>query len=491
MNNDTPKPISELKPAEYNPREMDAPEAEALANSMDYFGDLSAIVNNRQTGNLVGGHQRINQLLKRPETHIIFNTQHEPDSLGTVGTGFVIVDGTDIKLPFREVDWPLEKEMAANVAANQIQGRMVMPLLAKINEQLAAHSEALLALTGQRQEQISQLADRFGKKQESSETADVPVVDNENPPRSRRGVVYQLGQHRLMCGDSASESDVDFLMEGQQATMAFTDPPYNVGYAGGGGQKREGIKNDKMGSDVFLELLGKWCANLVRCTEGAIYICMSPKELGALKAAFEAGGGHWHDYIIWVKDRFTLGGGDFQHQYEPILYGWPERITHKYIVPDRDMSDVWEDLSEVKADFDGVHTRIRLQGFEIQIEGKVEGKVRRKKMQSDIWRFNKPTASPEHPTMKPTMLCAEAIKNSSIHQGIVLDLFGGSGSTLIAAEETGRICRMMELDEKYVDVIRKRYAKLMGHETDWETYCPAAKVLESEAQAVVEAPAPV
>jgi DNA modification methylase len=486
--NEDQKPLSSLKAADYNPRAISQHDELALTNSIEAFGDLSSIVENSTTGNLVGGHQRTKVLLKRPEAHVRITQKFpQPDSLGTTALGYVEVDGTDIRLPYRQVAWDLEFEQAANIAANRIQGEFLMPELAKITEKLKNFNEDLLRLTGQREDEIAQLLDQFGSKQETNEEGDVPPLANDAISLSKPGTIYQLGVHRLMCGDAASELDVDKLMNGRRAGMVFTDPPYNVGYVGGGGQSREGIKNDKMSSTEFMAMLQAWCGNLIRVCDGAIYICMSPKELGQLKTAFEYAGGHWHDYVIWVKDHFTLGGGDYQHQYEPILYGWAERVSNKYKTPERDESDVWEDISTVKADFDGTHTRIKIQGFEVVIEGKVQGKIKRKKAQSNIWRFNKPSASPEHPTMKPTLLCAEAIKNNSTLEDVVLDLFGGSGSTLIAAEETGRTCYMMELDPQYVDVIRKRFAKLHDHEDDWDSYTPA---IQTQPEISDEAPSP-
>ncbi len=489
MNEDS-KPLHELRPADYNPRFMDDYDKQSLDNAMFAFGDLSGIVFNTQTGNLVGGHQRIALLMRRPEAHVQYTQKLPmPDSLGTTAIGYVVVDGTDLRLPYREVAWPLEKEQSANIAANRIQGVFLLPELARITEKLKGFSEELLKLTGQRADEVAQLLDRFGSKQESNEEGDVEPIDYSVPPKSARGMVYQLGRHRLMCGDASDPPTVDQLMAGRRAGMIFTDPPtvdqlmagrragmiftdppYNIGYVGKTADAMT-IQNDKMSRAEFQTMLQKWCGEMIRVCDGVMYVCMSPKELGALKDAFEKAGGHWHDYIIWVKDHFTLGGGDFQHQYEPILYGWARRLGERYKTPERNDTDVWEDISAVKTDFDGTHTRIKIQGFEVIIEGKVTGKIKRKKVQSDIWRFNRPSASREHPTMKPTLLCAEAIKNSSTFEDIILDLFGGSGSTLIAAEETGRTCYMMELDPQYCDVIRKRYAKLHGRE-DWETFCP-------------------
>lgn len=293
----------------------------------------------------------------------------------------------------------------------------------------------------------------------------VPEVTN---PTAKLGDIYDLDGHRLMCGDSTSREQVETLMNGQRANMVFTDPPYNVAYEGGGSYanhktpKRKQILNDEMTKDNFYLFLAAVCRNLNEFCDGGVYICMSSSEIDALKRAYEAEGGHWQSFVIWVKNNFTLSRADYQHTYEPILYGWPTRIKNHYFIERRDLSNVWEDLQELKTTFDGEYTSIKFQGFEVRLKGKVEGEVKRKKQRTDIWRYDKPTKSTQHPTMKPVALCLEAIVNSSEVGGIVLDLFGGSGSTLIAAEKAERKCYMNELDPKFVDVIIKRWEEYTG-----------------------------
>jgi DNA modification methylase len=189
---------------------------------------------------------------------------------------------------------------------------------------------------------------------------------------------------------------------------------------------------------------------------------MSSSELPNLKKAWENNGGHWQSFIIWVKNNFTLSRADYQNTYEPMLYGWAKNIKNHFFIERRDIANVWEDLREVKTEFDGTHTSIKFQGFEVKIEGQVKGIIKRKKQRTDIWRYDKPTVSKEHPTMKPVALCLEAVKNSSQRGDIVLDLFLGSGSTAIACEKSGRRCYGMELDPQYIDVIISRWEKFTG-----------------------------
>lgn len=288
------------------------------------------------------------------------------------------------------------------------------------------------------------------------------VLPVKVPARAKLGDLWQLGNHRIMCGDATIASQMERLLAGKTAVMTFTDPPYNIDYQGGMGEKkknkREGIKNDNMSEEAFHTFLAQALEIIVANTSGGIYVCMSSSELGSLKEAFEEVGGHWSSFIIWVKNHFTLSRSDYQNTYEPILYGWPARKEGHYFVDRRDIANVWEDLEKVKTEFDGKHTTITFSGFKVKIDGEVKGgQVIRKKQHTDIWRYDKPSRSADHPTMKPVALVMEAIMNSSIEGNVVLDPFLGSGTTLIAAEKAGRVCYGMELDPHYVDVIIKRY----------------------------------
>jgi DNA modification methylase len=293
---------------------------------------------------------------------------------------------------------------------------------------------------------------------------DIPELPKK--AKSKLGDVYQIGNHRVMCGDATKQEDVEKLMEGGGAQMCFTDPPYNVDYQGGMGtheqNKRSGILNDKMSAGAFNDFLYQAMRPIIKNTKGGIYVCMSSSELASLKEAFERAGGHWQSFIMWVKNNFTLSRSDYQNTYEPILYGWADKTKNHFFIDRRDIANVWEDLTKIKTEFDGKETTISFQGFKVKIKGKAEGQVIRKKQHTDIWRHDKPVSSAEHPTMKPVALCLEAITNSSKRGQIVLDTFLGSGSTLIASEKSERICYGMELDPKYIDVIIQRYVDYTG-----------------------------
>ena len=251
-------------------------------------------------------------------------------------------------------------------------------------------------------------------------TEDDAVPELPVDPVSKTGDVWILGQHRLLCGDSTVLADVERLMNGQLADMAFTDPPYNVDYGNNAKDKMRGkdrrIMNDALG-DGFYKFLYDACVNLLLVTKGACYVCMSSSELHTLQKAWLDAGGKWSTFVIWAKNTFTLGRADYQRQYEPILYGWKDGAKH-FWCGDRN--------------------------------------------QSDIWNYNKPRVNDLHPTMKPVELVERAINNSSKTRDIVIDLFGGSGTTLIACEKTNRQARLLEMDPKYVDVIVKRWEDYTG-----------------------------
>jgi DNA modification methylase len=236
-------------------------------------------------------------------------------------------------------------------------------------------------------------------------------------PMTRSGELWLLGPHRLLCGDATNLSDIERVLDGRLADMVFTDPPYNVGYVGKTDAKMT-LANDALG-DGFAAFLTKACQVMLTVNKGATYICMSAVELATLQAAFRQAGGHWSTFIVWAKNAFTLGRSDYQRQYEPILYGWKEG-THRHWCGDRD--------------------------------------------QSDVWHIDKPARNDLHPTMKPIALVERAIRNSSKSRDTVLDPFGGSGTTLMAAESTRRHAALLELDPSYCDVILQRWRDATGKE---------------------------
>jgi len=249
---------------------------------------------------------------------------------------------------------------------------------------------------------------------------EIPEVP-ENPI-SQPGDLWLLGEHKLLCGDATKADDYKTLLGDELVDMTFTDPPYNVNYANTAKDKMRGknrpILNDNLG-DGFGTFLTSVCQNILVVTKGATYIAMSSSELDTLQSAFRAAGGKWSTFVIWAKNTFTLGRADYQRQYEPILYGWRDGADH-----------FWCGARD----------------------------------QGDVWQIKKPHKNDLHPTMKPVELVERAVRNSSKTRDLVLDPFGGSGSTLIACEKSGRRARLIELDPKYVDVIIRRWQEFTGQE---------------------------
>lgn len=304
---------------------------------------------------------------------------------------------------------------------------------------------------------LSALLDKFADSPPEDDIPDLPTT-----PTSKLGELYQLGRHRLICGDATVAKYYEALMDNKKARMTFTDPPYNIDYQGQPGEKREGILNDKMTDSAFRKFLEDSLDLMMKNTEGAFYICMSPIELKNLHPAFEKVGGHFQSYIIWVKNTFNISGADWQNMYEPILYGWNAQ-GKKYHAGYRDEANVWTNLQPLRPNLDDEgNTTIKLGLYTLKLKGKVEGQVMRKRNTVDIWEVPKPAKNDQHPTMKPVPLVSKALRASSERGDIILDVFGGSGSTLIAAEQTNRSCMMMELDPKYIDVIIKRWEILTG-----------------------------
>jgi DNA modification methylase len=273
-----------------------------------------------------------------------------------------------------------------------------------------------------------ELAEVMAQKATGSLDPDA-VPELESEPVSRLGDMWTLGKHRLLCGDGTCGDELARVLDGKPCQLVFTDPPYNVDYRGKRPDKMK-LANDNLGPE-FAAFLRLACDAILAVSQGAVYICMSSSELATLQSAFCDAGGHWSTWIIWAKNTFTLGRSDYQRQYEPILYGWREGAKH-YWCGDRN--------------------------------------------QSDVWLVDKPVRNDLHPTMKPVDLVGRAIRNSSRHGAVVLDPFGGAGSTMISCENLDRKARLIEIDPRYVDVTVRR----------WQSYTGSKAFLESDGRSFEE-----
>ena len=261
----------------------------------------------------------------------------------------------------------------------------------------------------------AELADLFGEENEAKEDDFNVDAELEKPTVTQSGDVWTLGRHRLICGDSTQPETFDILMQGKKANLVVTDPPYNVNYEGTAGK----IKNDNMASEKFYQFLLDAFTNIakVMADDASIYVFHADTEGLNFRKAFSDAGFYLSGCCIWKKPSLVLGRSPYQWQHEPCLYGWKKNGKHQWY------SD---------------------------------------RKQTTIWEFDKTKKNTDHPTMKPIPLLAYPICNSSMSNTLILDPFGGSGSTLIACEQTDRSCYTAELDEKYCDVIVKRYIEQVG-----------------------------
>lgn len=386
------KKVIDLVPADYNPRKDLKPgdkEYEKLKRSIDEFGYVDPLIWNKRTSRLVGGHQRL-KVLK---------------DMG--------IDEVDVVV----VDMDEEKEKALNVALNKISGDWDKDKLMLLITDLQGE-DFDVSLTGFDPEELDDL---FKDNMKDGVKDDNFDVDKElkKSTMTKPGDLWQLGEHRLLCGDSTKEESYNLLMAGKQANLVITDPPYNVNYQGSAGK----IKNDNMKDDAFYQFLLAAFTNMEKsmADDASIYVFHADTEGLNFRKAFSDAGFYLSGTCIWVKQSLVLGRSPYQWRHEPILFGWKKKGKHCWYA------------------------------------GRKE---------STIWEFDKPKKNKDHPTMKPIPLLAYPIMNSSMTNSIVLDPFGGSGSTLIACEQTKRICRTIELDEKFCDVIVKRYIEQVGSTKD-------------------------
>jgi DNA modification methylase len=306
-----------------------------------------------------------------------------------------------------------EKEKALNIALNKISGDWDKDKLALLIADLQG-ADFDVSLTGFDPKELDDLFKDTIKDGIHDDDFDVDE-ELKKPAISKFGDIWTLGRHRLVCGDSTKKETYDVLMNKNKANLCVTDPPYNVNYEGSAGK----IKNDHMANDAFYQFLLDAFINIEEALadDASIYVFHADTEGFNFRKAFSDAGFYLSGCCIWKKDSLVLGRSPYQWQHEPVLYGWKKKGRHQWYT------------------------------------GRKE---------TTIWEFDKPKRNGDHPTMKPIPLLAYPILNSSMSNTIVLDPFGGSGSTLIACEQSERICYTVELDEKFCDVIVKRYIGQVG-----------------------------
>lgn len=325
----------------------------------------------------------------------------------------VLIDMNIAEVECVVVEMDADKEKALNIALNKISGEWDKEKLALLIADLQG-ADFDVSLTGFDPAELDDLFKDSIKGGIHDDDFDVEAALKE-PPITRLGDLWTLGRHRLVCGDSTKKETFDLLMAGAKANLVITDPPYNVNYEGSAGK----IKNDNMGNDAFYRFLLDAFMNTeaVMADDASIYVFHADTEGLNFRRAFSDAGFYLSGCCIWKKQSLVLGRSPYQWQHEPVLYGWKKNGKHRWYT------------------------------------GRKE---------TTIWEFDKPKKNGDHPTMKPVPLLAYPIMNSSMRNTLILDPFGGSGSTLIACEQSDRSCYTIELDEKFCDVIVKRYIEQVG-----------------------------
>ena len=375
-------PVSVLKPAEYNPRKKlkkGDKEYEKIKNSIEEFGFADPLVVNKDM-TIIGGHQRLTVAMD---------------------LGYKVV-------PCAIVDVDKVREKALNIALNKITGAWDEQMLADLLTDLK-EADYDLDWTGFDAAEVDQLFSNIYDKKVKEDNFDVEE-ELKQPVFSQLGDLWFLGKHRVICGDSTGEEIYTRLMDGQQANLVLTDPPYNCDVEETAGK----IMNDNMPDEDFYNFLlsAYRCMHANLADDGSIYVWHADTEGLNFRKAFKDAGFYLSGCCIWKKNSLVLGRSPYQWIHEPCLFGWKQKGKHQWYAD---------------------------------------------RKQTTVWEYDKPKSSPQHPTMKPINLMSYPIKNSTMTNGIVLDPFLGSGSTLIACCETDRVCRGIELDPKFVDVIVRRF----------------------------------
>lgn len=430
--------LSDLVAADYNPRKALTPEDaeyQKIKRSIEEFGYVDPIIIN-EDGTIIGGHQRCTVLKD---------------------LGYEEVDVVVVSLD-------KQREKALNIALNKITGEWDEIKLKDLLLDLDL-GDYDISITGFEQDDLTDLVDKLTVEPEAQDDDfdEEQAISEVAEPVTTKGTIWKLGRHRLMCGDSTSQEDMAALMGGEMADLVITDPPYNVNYGdkaeflehyleGKGHRITSTIRNDNMDNMSFYEfLLAAYQSAYEFMRAGAaVYVFHAESTGHIFRQAFMDAGLKLAQCLIWEKNSFVLGRQDYQWRHEPILYGWKEGAAH-YFINDRTQDTV---ILEDDIDF-GAMKKSDLVAY-------CEELRRSYRDRTSVIYENKPTRNDIHPTMKPIALVGKFITNSSKSGWNVLDLFGGSGSTLMAAEQLGRTAFIMELDERFCDVIVKRWEDYTG-----------------------------
>lgn len=408
--------LSDLKTAEYNPRVDLKPgmqEYEKLKQSILEFGFVDPPIYNIQTGNLVGGHQRV-----------------------AVARELGLFNEIEVSV----VNLPLNKEKALNVALNKISGQWDEEKLYFLLNEL---DDEAVSLTGFDTEEVDSLLDSFNYEENIEKSIiedDFQVnkfIENHPEAKTKMGQLWKLGNHYLLCGDATKAADVEKLLQGKKANLVVTDPPYNVAVKSENKELnesgREKIMNDDMSDEEFNQFLTAVFNNYANAMENdsAIYVFHGSSYQREFENSMNAAGIVVRSQCIWVKNNATFGWSQYRWQHEPVFYAHKKKQAPSWY-GDRKQTTIWQD--DLMED-----------------------------LPATIWKVPRDDVSTYyHPTQKPLSLIAIPVRNSSKRQDIVLDLFGGSGSTLMTCNQLDRRCYTLELDPLFCDVIIERFEKSTG-----------------------------
>ena len=432
--------LADLIPADYNPRKAltpEDPEYQDIKASIEGLGYADPIVVNYD-GTIIKGHQRRTVMM----------------DLGYEEADVVVVEIRD-----------KSKEKMVNIALNKITGKWDIQILKNLLVDLDLEGYDF-SLTGFKQDELEDLIQQLDVPDEATEDTEFdPDAAREEieTPVTNRGDVWQLGRHRLMCGDATSMEDAEILMAGNKLDLVITDPPYNVDYGAKVGflngyleqtdsRTNSTIENDHMDAASFYSfLLAAFQSMNDAMRPGAgIYVFHAESTGLQFRQSYTDAGLKLAQCLVWEKNAFVLGRQDYQWRHEPILYGWKEGAAH-YFINDRTQDTV---LLEDELDFPNMKKQ-ELLAF-------IQRYIQQYKDMTTVHYENKPARNDMHPTMKPVPLIGRLMNNSSRPGWLVGDFFGGSGSTLMAAEQLGRTAFIMELDERNCDVIVQRWQAYTG-----------------------------
>jgi len=390
-----------------NPRQISKKQFNLLKDHLEELGDLAGVVYCQNNNAYVGGNQRSEVFSGSNIT--ILERNKKPSKNGTLAHGFIEYNGE--KYAYREVYFTKEQFDKACIVANSDGGSFDWDILANEWDNVKLGEWGL------------DIPGLEAKVTEEAVEDDFEVPNGGSKTNIKRGDIFQIGDHRLMCGDSTNEEDVLKLMGDERADMVFTDPPWNINYGAvkegnAMGYKPRTIMNDSMSTNDFKDFMGFAFKMMAQFSKKGCptYVVMSAQEWGNLMLALYENQYHWSSTIIWNKSHLVMSRKDYHTKYEPIWYGWLEGAPRLCPLKDR--------------------------------------------KQSDVWDVDRPTKSELHPTTKPIELINISIKNSSLKGNLIMELFTGSGSTMVAAHQLKRKCYGMELDPKYCQVIVDRMLNL-------------------------------